>query len=295
MWKSKEKKLDSFVLYRYMAKEYCEKMVNDGEIRISNSLYYKDGAGMTAGQRDDEHRTSVIVHASGVEVADNDLMNPRVDSEIVKLNTNDDQYKIDTTLNVPYWVLCLSVDLRMNLFDEFNGDGAVIIHHPDIFIERLCENSACLVPSPQYQMKLFYQPMQYLGELIAYGGPSELVISPCFTKPANYKHQKEFRIVWNPCYSEDLHACLQLGSLKDIAEVVSRDDLENGIVGERIIDEASFDKAAERGYQIETTFDPVLTWFIEFQSITPPTSLHLTPYIEIATDNQSGLEAKITR
>ena len=227
-----------------MAKEYCEKMVNDGEIRISRSSKFKDGAGMTDGQRDDEHRKSVFIHASDVQVMENDRYDPQIDSEIVKLNTNDDQYKIDTMINIPYWVLCLSVDLRMNLFDEFNSDAVVIIHQPDKLIERLCENSAFLVPSPQFRMELFYQPVKYLGELRAYGRTG-LVVSPCFTKPAKYNHQKEFRVVWYPCYSEDIHAYLQLGSLKDIAEVVHRDDLVNGIVGERIFDEDSFDKAAD--------------------------------------------------
>ena len=237
--------MENFILYRYMPKIFCEQMVNDGEVRISRSSKFKDGAGMTDGQRDDEHRKSVFIHASDVQVMENDREDPRIDSEVVKLNTNDDQYKIDTTLNVPYWVLCLSVDLRINLFDEFNSDAVVIIRHPDKLIERLRENSAFLVPSPQYRMKLFYQPVQYLGELLAYGRTG-LVISPCFTKPAKYKHQKEYRIVWNPCYSEELHTYLKLGSLKDITEVVLRDDLENGSVKEKIFNEDSFDKAADK-------------------------------------------------
>ena len=103
---------------------------------------------------------------------------------------------------------------------------------------------ACLESSPESMMEIRCQPVQYLGELRFYGR-SILVTSPCFTKPAKYKHQKEYRIVWYPCYSEDLHVNLRLGSLKDIAKVVLRDDLENGSVKESIFDESSFHKAAD--------------------------------------------------
>lgn len=236
--------LEGFVLCRYMAKEYSEKMVNDGEIRISRSSKYKDGAGMTDGQRDDEHRKSVVIHASEVWEREHDRLDPRVNSEIVKLNTNDDQYKIDTTLNEPYWVLCLSVDLRLDLFDEFNSDAAVVIHQPAKLIERMRESSKILVPSSESRIELIYQPVQYLDGLVAYGRTG-LVISPCFTKPEKYIHQKEYRIVWYPCYSNGFHEHLQLGSLRDISEVVLKDELKNGIVRERIFDERSFHKAAE--------------------------------------------------
>ena len=226
-----------------MAKEYCEKMVNEGEIRVSNSSKYKDGAGMTDGQRDDEQRKSVVIRASEVRVREYDRLDPRVNSEIVQLNANEDQYKIETTLSEPYWVLCLSVDLRLDLFDEFDSDAVVAIRAPGKLFQKIDESSVILLPSPEFVMELRCQPVQYLGKLLAYGR-SGLVISPCFTKPIKYKHQKEYRVVWYPCYSEHMHTYLRLGSLKDIAEVVLRDDLENGIIGERIIDEASLDKAA---------------------------------------------------
>ena len=244
MLKSKEKKLDSFVLYRYMAKEYCEKMVNDGEIRISNSSYYKDGAGITEGLQDDEHNKSVVMRASNVRMINHDPMDPRVDSEIVKLNTTGDQYKVATTLNDPYWMLCLSFDLRRDLFDVFDSDAAVIIRHPEKLFQKFHENSAILLPSPESVMEIRCQPVQYLSRLTGYG-KSVFKISPCFTKPARYTQQKEYRIVWYPCYSCESHEYLHLGSLIDIAEVVLKDDLESGIVEERIIDEGSFHKLAD--------------------------------------------------
>lgn len=77
-------------------------MVNDGEIRISRSSNYKDGAGMTPGQQDDEHNKSVVMQAGNVRMINHDPMDSRVDSEIVKLNTNVDQFKVGTTLNDPY-------------------------------------------------------------------------------------------------------------------------------------------------------------------------------------------------
>ena len=219
-------------------------MVNDGEVRISRSSKFKDGAGMTDGQRDDEHSKSVLIHASKVQMREHDRLDPRVDSEIVKINTTDDQYKIGITLNDPYWVLCLSVDLRLDLFDEFDSDAVVVVREPEKLFQKIHESSALLVPSPESMMEIRCQPVQYLGEMIAYGR-SGLRISPCFTKPKEYKHQKEYRVVWYPRHSDRLHAYLRLGSLKDIAEVVLRDDLENGIVGEKIFDESSFHKAAD--------------------------------------------------
>ena len=215
--------MEKFVLYRYMPKQYCEKMVNDGEVRISRSSKFKDGAGMTEGQKDDEHYKSLVVHASGIRMKEDDRLDQRVNSEIVKLNANDDKYKIGTTLNVPYWVLCLSVDLRLDLFDEFNSDAVVVIWDSNELIQRMIKSSKFLVPSPEFKMKMFYQPVHYLGELIVFGRMG-LMISPFFTKPDRYKSQKEYRVVWYPCYSDELHVYLQLGSLKDIAEVVLSDD-----------------------------------------------------------------------
>ena len=221
-------------------------MVNDGEVRISSSSNFKDGAGMTAGQRDDEHSKSVVIRASKVKISEHDRLDPRVNSEITKLNTDGGQYKIDTTLNDPYWVLCLSVDLRLDLFDIFKSDAAVVIQHPEKLLEKMRESSTFLLPSPDAMLELRGQPVQYLGEMIAYGR-SGFRISPCFTKPEKYKRQKEYRVVWYPRFSDRSHEYLQLGRLNDIAEIILRDDVKKGFVRERLFDENTFHKAANEG------------------------------------------------
>ena len=131
MSKSREKGLESFELYRYMAREHCEKMVNDGEVRISRSLNYKDGAGLTPRQQNDEHNKSVVMQAIHVRMINHDPMDPCVDSEIVKLNTNVEQFKVGRTLKDSYWILYLSGALRRDLSDEFNSDATVIIRRPE--------------------------------------------------------------------------------------------------------------------------------------------------------------------
>ena len=232
--------------FRYMPREHCEKMVFDGQIRIARSTTYEDGAGLTEGQIDDETVKAVVAHASDVWPGD---ASPNVKTEITRLKGGG--FKLNTLLDQPYWVLCLSADLRRNLFDEFKCDAAVVISNVNEFLCRVAKASVALIKVDKevhrdgdgLQLSFMYQAVNYIGELV-FDGVCSVPISPIFTKPVKYEHQMEYRLAWYPCYRSTSHEYLQVGNMEDIAKVVTKHDVETGRVREYVVEVESFRKAA---------------------------------------------------
>lgn len=237
------------VLFRYMDREHCEQMVHGGVVRLTKSSSYKDGTGMTELQMDDEHFKSLEFESSGVSEVVDKTGGIDITPEVVRLAENPEgaAYRISAKVECPYWMYCLSTDLRLNLFEsrDFRCNAAVIVWDAVELFRRMASAAAVLYVQPHGRSAL-WQPVSYAASGGLRYGMSPAAISPFFTKPGRYLHQKEFRFVIYPCYDARDHAFIYLDSLEDICEVVGKEELERGDVNEVVWDDKAFGDAAQK-------------------------------------------------
>lgn len=232
-------------LFRYMDEEYCERMVSDGEIRIKSSTEYRDGTGLTELQMDDEQHKDVDFVASAirdVKVMSKDI-NIRHRLRRPKEREDGHLYELGASAALPYWMCCFSTDLRRDLFAErdFNCDAAVVVHDADELFRRMADASG-----PHLGRIPLAQPVSYSTTNVSRYGRGYEAISPFFTKPSSYRHQKEYRFVLYPNTTGQACCHLRLGSLRDVCEVVRKRDFETGKVDEASLDWGVFSDWASR-------------------------------------------------
>ena len=188
-------------LYRYLPIQHCREFVDHGRVRISRSPTLDDD-GLSAGQRDQENMKSVIVHASEVEVPDQ--TDPMIASKVTELGSRGrERFEVETKLSRDYYLLCLSSDLRADLFDEFPpADAVVEIFNVSRFAKAMRCASMRTFGGQGREVWMPHQPVRYLGEVLGYGR-SVLTMSPCFDKHTDFSHQKEHRFTWYPCIFDD--------------------------------------------------------------------------------------------
>ena len=237
------------MLFRYMERKYCEQMVHDGVVRLTKSSRYRDDTGMTEYQMDDEHFKSLEFESSGVSEVVDKSGGIDITPEVVRLAENPEgvRYRISARVECPYWMFCLSTDLRLNLFEsrDFKCDAAVVVRDAAELFRRMASAAHALYVQPHGGSAL-WQPVSYAASGGLRYGMSPAAISPFFTKPGGYLHQKEFRFVIYPCYEAGDHASICLDSLEDICDVVGKEELERGDVDEVVWDEKAFGDAAQK-------------------------------------------------
>ena len=236
------------VLFRYMDREHCERMVNGGVVRLTKSSIYEDGTGMTELQMGDEHFKSLEFESSGVSEVVDKTGGIDITPELVRLAESPAgaAYRISAKVKCPYWMFCLSTDLRLNLFEarDFRCNAAVIVWDAEELFRRIASAAAlCVQP---HGGKALWQPVSYAASDSLYYGMTAAAISPFFTKPDRYLHQKEFRFVIYPCYDARDHTFIYLDSLEDICEVVGKEELVRGDIDEVVWDEKAFGAAAQQ-------------------------------------------------
>lgn len=237
------------VLFRYMNRKYCDDMVHRGVVRLTKSSVCKDGTGMTEMQMDDENFKSLDFDSSQIyEVVDKTEID--VEPEIVKLAESPEggTYGISARVKCPYWMYCLSTDLRLDLFEtrDFKCDAAVIIRDAEELFRRMALAASALYVHPHGGQGGLWQPISYTSPRTIHYGRSLVAISPFFTKPDRYRHQKEFRFALYPCYDAQDYAYIHLGNLEGICDVVGKEDLERGTVEEVVYNEELFHDGAKK-------------------------------------------------
>ena len=99
-------------------------MVAYGDVRVSSSTSFTDEA-LTATRRDDEQPQSVKASMSKVLGAGNVPKGFQVDvrTESADGAEGGAETTFRTTIEDSYWILSLTTDLTLDLFDEFDEDG----------------------------------------------------------------------------------------------------------------------------------------------------------------------------
>ena len=245
-------------LYRYLPIEYSREFVDRGRVRISRSTTLNDDK-LSAGQRDAENRKSLVLHASGVTLPDR--ADPRIVSRVTELGSERrESFELEAELTSDYYLLCLSSDLRADLFDEFPpADAVVEIFNVARFAKAMRRASLRTFGGRGREVWMTHQPVRYMDEILGYG-TSMLTMSPCFDKHTDYANQKEHRFTWYPCIFDDEYVFLDCGSLASMARVIRREQVESGEVEEVIVDYRTLQDAANAALEDEDVTSEV-KWY----------------------------------
>ncbi len=217
-------------LFRYMPLDACRRMVESGVVRVSSSTSFKDEA-LTETRRDDEQTQSIRASASEVLETGNVPKGFQVDvrSESGDGLVGGKETTFRTTIEDSYWILSLTTDLTLELFDEFDETAAVEITDPERFVALLASASGRLLRG---QRDIFGHDFVEYADHYVVLGTAGIPMKPFMRKSTAYRSQKEFRVVWHPRRQALTHDWLYVGSLGDVARVVTRDEVATGRVGE---------------------------------------------------------------
>ena len=217
-------------LYRYMPLDACRRMVEYGEVRVSSSTSLNDET-LTETRRDDEQTQSIKASMSKVAGVGDVPKGFQVD---VRTESGDgpdgrEETTFRTRVEDSFWILSLTTDLTIDLFDEFDEIAAVEICDPERLLALLESASGRLLID---ERDIFaHDFVEYADHYLVYGTAS-LPMKPFMRKSVAYRSQKEFRVVWHPRRQALKHDWLYVGLLWDVARVVTREDVAAGRIGE---------------------------------------------------------------
>ena len=166
------------VLFRYGSRNFMEDMVHHGIIRIGPASYYQS-LELGAARADEELHKSVFWPG-----------------QYTKMTTQDGRSMpgigdVRWTVSGPnYYMLCLSCDWDLALFEAFQADACVVIRRPEVFAQRL-----------EAAAKAQFAGWRFHHNPIWYFDPYEtrkhwdLYASMC--KDFRFAYQREYRFLWS--------------------------------------------------------------------------------------------------
>lgn len=191
------------ILFRYGNFEFMKLFIENGEVRISPASSYKDGI-IGDPRTDDElnkHKWLVGEHTKITTKEGKDIPIIGDVGETVSTQNN-------------YYTLCMSCDFEPMIFEEFEYDSCVIIKDPEIFAERIEENTKEILPEWYFH----HNPIEYFDPLEPI---KNQYFIPTMCKDFVYAYQMEYRFLWDPLGNGTAsgYIVLNLGPLEDICEL----------------------------------------------------------------------------
>lgn len=202
-------KLSGDYLVKYGEQRYLRPMFERGRLRIAPAASYND-LSLNQARKDSELEVSILLDPSETKI---ELVNQHtLESE----RTIEALGNITATIDYPsnYYVYCLSMAYDTRLFDDFEADCCVIIHHPLRFVEKLYEEFSQRFSgwTGRATGVVYYDPLMI----------DQMPLSVFFHKHFRYAYQKEYRIVLLPPESEEAFEpfFVELGSLEEYCDLV---------------------------------------------------------------------------
>lgn len=190
------------VLFRYGQRKYMSSMLSDGVIRIAPASQYRNMKGDLA-RFDEECTKTSFLPGQYTQVA-------AMDGHVVPIKGD-----ICRSVSAPnYYVLCMSCDWDLSLFDDFGANSCVAIKDPETFAARLGTASVPVLPGWSFH----HNPVQYFD-------PYERIPNEHFDaamcKDFRFTYQREYRFLWFSPQGDDAvdFKSLEVGSLEDVAEL----------------------------------------------------------------------------
>ena len=191
-------------LYRYSERQWLDRSLRFGEFRLRPASDYKEMEDSTARKDDEQNRKFVLRNPKITHVSTGQPIIPIGD--VVR----------SSNMDTDYLILCLATLYSDHFYQDFKGaDSCLIIHNPSEFFNRMYAVIDSALPCSWVA----------IDGPVAYGRPSTLGVP--FTKPEDFIFQYEWRFACLPIPS--LNRCkstmITLGSIEDIAEIVSASDI----------------------------------------------------------------------
>lgn len=190
-------------LFRYGERKFMKEFIQEGKIRISPALSYKDGAKHDP-RTDDELNKNRWTPGKSITIQTKDGVNIPILGDM------------KSTVSAPnYYTVCFSTEFEYYMFDKFGYDTCIIIHNPELFEKRIKEATDKLLPN-----------WYYIGTPVEYYDPYEKsskneVFMATISKEFLYAYQQEYRLLWDSLNNEEVkdYIYVQVGDLNDICEL----------------------------------------------------------------------------
>ncbi len=198
-------------LVKYSDRKFIENALQYGRIKISPASSYKDSSLNTA-IKDEE-----LVREINFDPGQFDIYH----SDQESFPSSSTRKLIHKKINTDYYVYCTASKLSTRLLYDFEKEAALVIHNPNIFLQRL-DNA----------MKLKFRNWRPVVEYVQYYDPLQVTpreIDVLLWKHFRYAYQKEVRVAWWPPQPIPKlgPVLVELGPLSDIAEILLPTPIEN--------------------------------------------------------------------
>lgn len=190
------------ILFRYGKVQYMQAMVKHGSIRIGSASFYRHLESDAA--RADEERMKISF----------------IPGEYARITTLDGREipvlgDVQQTVAVPnYYLLCMSCDWDLTLFNDFSADACVVIHDSEQFAERLELASKVQLDGWYFH----HNPVEYFDP---YEMSGNQYFNAAMCKDFRFAYQREYRFLWMPMGGQEAEGFkfLELDPLEDLAEL----------------------------------------------------------------------------
>jgi hypothetical protein len=202
---------DHFYIAKLGKSKYLESDFNSGRWRISPaSSYAPSDPSLNMAQRDSELELSAYLPAqtkirvwSGTTGAFKGEIMPAGNIKVTSQSVCD------------YYVSCLTKQLDLRLFDDFQADCAIIIHKPTEFATRVFAAAKKMLPT----WNGGFGDITYVDPY----RPPDMAIEIFRSKDFRFWYQREVRLAWLPSKQIEGkldHLYLELGEIADLCEFV---------------------------------------------------------------------------
>ena len=201
-----EKYSDKPYVVKLGKREYLEKTFREGIWRISPASSYSDPS-LNPAQRDSELELAFYALRRDVQM---EVFDHRTGATKGKIRPIGD-VKITARSVTDYYVSCLSKQLPVRLFGDFEADCCIVIHEPLEFAKRMFQAAARTLAGWDGR----FADVRYIDPYNCSSAEPDLFRSKHF----RYAYQREVRFSWLPARAVQKidHAFLELGTLSDIS------------------------------------------------------------------------------
>jgi hypothetical protein len=113
-----------------------------------------------------------------------------------------------------YYLFSVTSSYSARLFGDFNANACLVIHTPEIFLQKLTEEVCKCIPGarPEISFVNYYDPVR----------ADPWLIDVPFWKPFGHSYQSELRVIWtiDPPQPTLPRIKIEIGSLRECADLV---------------------------------------------------------------------------
>lgn len=197
------------VIVKFGQREHIERMLKDGEVRITPSTFYSQASLSKAmhdleSERQFHHPAFDAVRLGRTHAKTKTGFDGPIEDGFIKETVRCPEYVL--------WCACRDIDRRMP--DDFDADAALIIRKPDVFASRFGSGLRNVWP----RVKIKVGPVTYYDPCSSVHRKER----PAHLKHFQFAYQREWRLCAFPTASQMPASAfnIQISSLEDIAEMV---------------------------------------------------------------------------